>query len=144
MSKRLPNPRLVKINRDYLVSEITAVLGIHKNTVRNWIRNGLPTVDNRKPLMVRGIVLREYLTAKRRARKQASPPGHLFCLRCKVPQKPHPGLTDVIVTTNGSVSIRGFCPVCETLMHRRASAAQLSEHWPHLVDSQTHAKRRLV
>ena len=38
MGKRHPNPRLIKIHRSYTVEEIAAVLGVHRNTVRQWIR----------------------------------------------------------------------------------------------------------
>ena len=45
---RHPNYRLVKIHRNYTVEEIACLLSVHKNTVRNWFKTGLP------PLIVRG------------------------------------------------------------------------------------------
>ena len=41
MRKRHPNPRLVKIHRNYTVEEIATLFGIHKNTVRDWVKAGL-------------------------------------------------------------------------------------------------------
>jgi len=45
MGKRHPNYRHVKIHRNYTAEEIAMQLGIHKNTVRNWLKNGLATCE---------------------------------------------------------------------------------------------------
>jgi Homeodomain-like domain len=49
MGSRHPNPRLVKIHRNYSVEDIARLFGIHKNTVRNWLKQGLrpSTIDGR-------------------------------------------------------------------------------------------------
>ncbi len=41
---KLPNHRLVKIHRSYTVEDAARCLAVHKNTVRRWIKAGLPTV----------------------------------------------------------------------------------------------------
>ena len=48
------NARRVKIHRSYAVDEAARLLGVHKNTVRSWIKRGLPTVDNRRPILILG------------------------------------------------------------------------------------------
>ena len=42
MGSRHPNPRLAKIHRSYSVEEIARLFRVHKNTVRAWLRQGLP------------------------------------------------------------------------------------------------------
>ena len=54
MGKRHPNHRLVKIHRSYTVEEIASLFGIHKNTVRGWVKAGLPTCDNKRPMLILG------------------------------------------------------------------------------------------
>ena len=54
MSKRHPNPRLVKIHRSYTVEETATVCGVHRNTVRQWIKTGLRTLDTRRPVLMQG------------------------------------------------------------------------------------------
>jgi len=49
MGKRLPNPRLVKIHRNYTIEGIAALLDVHKNTVANWIKQGLPICGKNRP-----------------------------------------------------------------------------------------------
>jgi DNA-directed RNA polymerase specialized sigma24 family protein len=53
MGKRRPNYRQVKIHRNYTVEEIASVFGIHKNTVREWIKAGLPVLDDKRPMLIR-------------------------------------------------------------------------------------------
>jgi hypothetical protein len=54
MPKRRPNPKLVKIHRSYTVEEIGRIYGLHKNTVREWVKAGLPTCDSKCPMLILG------------------------------------------------------------------------------------------
>ena len=38
------NPRRVKIHRCYTVEEVAKLFGAHKNTVRGWLKAGLPRI----------------------------------------------------------------------------------------------------
>ena len=48
MATRHPNYRLAKIHRNYKVEEIAKLFGNHRNTVREWVKGGLPTIDRRR------------------------------------------------------------------------------------------------
>jgi len=65
MGKRHPNPRLVKIHRSYTVEEIANLLGKHKNTVRNWIKDGLSTIDDKRPMLILGHDLAQFIKQSR-------------------------------------------------------------------------------
>jgi transposase len=43
------NPNKAKIYRSYTVEEIANLFCVHKNTVRAWLKAGLPICDDRKP-----------------------------------------------------------------------------------------------
>jgi hypothetical protein len=81
VGKRLPNPQLVKIHRSYTVEEVTRLLDVHKNTVRNWIKEGLPVIDDKRPTVILGRDLSPFLQARRIKNKQPCKPGEIYCLR---------------------------------------------------------------
>lgn len=65
MGTRRPNPGLVKIHRSYTVEEVAKLYGVHKNTVRAWIKQGLPICDDRRPTIVLGREIAVFLQARR-------------------------------------------------------------------------------
>jgi excisionase family DNA binding protein len=127
MKTRRPNPRLVKIHRSYTVEEIAALFGIHKNTVRDWIKKGLPVCDARRPVLILGQVLRDYLQAKRTRNKRTCLPGELYCLRCREPRKPAGEMADFQPVTPKVGNLIAICPVCDAMMNKRVSMARLEQ-----------------
>ena len=75
MGKRHPNPRLAKIHRNYTVDEVACLFGIHRNTVREWIKRGLPTSDDRRPMLILGRDLLAFLQARRTKNKRPCQAG---------------------------------------------------------------------
>ena len=133
MGMRLPNPGLVKLHYTYSIDEIARLCGVHKNTVRSWLRRGLRPIDDRRPILVHGKALREFLAQQRREAKTKCPPGHLYCLKCRVPQMPAERMADYLMQEHGAGNLAGLCPVCERVMYRRVGRGQLSE-WQTLLE----------
>ena len=121
--RRRPNARLIKIHRSFTVEEVARVLRTHKNTVRNWIKAGLPTIAGPRPTLIHGPELRRFLEARRAAAKRPCPPGHIYCVRCRAPKRPAGNMADYLPITASSGNLRGICPDCGTLMHRRLALA---------------------
>lgn len=125
MGKRHPNPRLAKIHRNYTVDEIAHLYGVHRNTVREWIRRGLPTSDSRRPMLVLGRDLATFLQARREKNNRSCRPGEIYCVGCRTPRAPAGEMADYVPVTATLGNLVGLCPVCEALMYRRVSAAKL-------------------
>ena len=125
MGARRPNPRLAKIHRNYTVEEAAAALRVHKNTVRQWVKSGLPTIDDRRPVLILGLVLQNFLQERRKKAKQVCGPGKLYCVKCRRPKRPAFNAVDYIALSDTSGNLQGICPECETLIHRRVSRARL-------------------
>jgi excisionase family DNA binding protein len=124
MSRRL-NPRLVKIHRNYTVEEAARTLRVHRNTVRNWVKQGLPTIDSRRPTLIHGEDLRGFLQSRRRRSNQSCGPDQLYCVKCRLPKRPVASAADYIPITAASGNLRGICPNCGCLMHRRVARASV-------------------
>ncbi|MHB8446590.1 MAG: helix-turn-helix domain-containing protein, partial [Rudaea sp.] len=78
VSRRAPNPRLVKIHRNCSVEEAAKRLDVHKNTIREWIRRGLPVMKERRPVLIHGKALREFLVQSRGRNMRPCAPGHIY------------------------------------------------------------------
>jgi hypothetical protein len=129
---KLLNHRLVKLHRSYSVEEAAHCLGAHKHSLRRWIKDGLPTVGGKGPILILGAELRAFLEARRSAAKRPSPPGHLYCFKCREPRLPAAKLAEYAPVTAASGDLQALCSDCLTIMHRRIKAADLASVWAHL------------
>jgi len=127
MRKRRPNHRLVKIHRNYTVEEVARLFGTHKNTVRAWVKAGLPICDGKRPTLILGRDLTAYLKARREKNKRPCQPGEIYCVRCRAPQRPAGDMAEYEPVTERFGSLKGICPNCEGMIYRRASRAKLPE-----------------
>ena len=127
MARRAHSAKLVKIHRKYSVEEIALVVGAHKRTVRNWLRGGLPAIDDRRPLLVLGSALRTFLENRRSKGRTKCQPGELYCFRCHMPKIPALKMVDCIRLTDKTVNLQGLCPDCGVLICRCVSLARLDD-----------------
>lgn len=125
--KRHPNPRLVKIHHNYTVEEIARRFSVHRNTVREWIKQGLPTIDKKRPYLILGRDLAVFLQARRKKNKRTCQPGEIYCVRCRAPKTPAGNMADYITVTETLGNLVGICPDCGALINRRVSLAQLEQ-----------------
>ncbi len=127
MSKRHPNPRLAKIHRNYTVEDVAAVFGVHRNTVREWVKRGLPTSDDRRPMLILGADLVAFLRARRVKNKRTCQPGEMYCVRCRAPRAPAGDMADYLPVTATLGNLIAICSACEAMMYRRVSLAKLQQ-----------------
>lgn len=127
MGKRRPNPRLVKIHRSYTVEEAASLFSVHRNTVRHWIKQGLPAIDDKRPMLILGRNLTTFLQERRVRNKRPCQPGEIYCVRCRAPKKPAGGMADYQPLTTDLGNLVGICPDCESLLYRRVNPAKLEQ-----------------
>jgi hypothetical protein len=132
MRKRRPNYQLVKIHRSYTVEEIARLFGTHKNTVRAWVKAGLPTCDGKRPLLILGRELAGYLKARRTKNKWPCQPGEIYCVRCRAVKRPVGDMAEYQPITESFGSLMGFCPDCDAM----SPTAWLP--WPRLFTKSSH------
>lgn len=98
MANRHPNYRLAKLHRTYAVEDLVRLYGVHKNTIRNWVKSGLEPVDGRRPLLFRGESVARFLRERRDASKTVSPPGTIYCLPCRSVRRPAGDMVEYVVS----------------------------------------------
>ena len=127
MLTRHPNHRLAKIHRNYTVEEIAKLFGAHRNTVREWVKRGLPTIDHGRPMLILGRDLAAFLQARRLKNKRPCQPGEIYCVRCRLPRNPAGDMADYKPITSTLGDLVGICPNCDSMMHRRVNLNKLEE-----------------
>ncbi len=129
MARRAPNPQRVKSNYSYPVEEVALRLGVHKNTVRRWIAEGLPVIDAKRPMLIHGAALKTFLQQRRAAAKQPCGPGRLPCFRCCAPRPPAGEIVDFIQTTDTTGNLKATC-LCGAPMNRQVRTADIDAVMP--------------
>lgn len=124
------DPRGVKLHRSYTVSEAAQALGCHKNTVREWIRAGLETIHDRKPLLIKGAILRTFLESRSKNRKRPCGSGETYCLKCRAPRKPVPGTVEFHSFNPKAGNLSGTCVKCGTKMYRGVKREEVALAMP--------------
>jgi hypothetical protein len=121
---RIPISR-IKAGCTYDTNDIAKLLRVHRNTVRHWLKQGLATIDDRRPLLVQGAVLKAFLQARQAARRRKCGPHEFYCFKCREPRGAWGGLADVGLHTEKIAKLTALCVVCETQMHRSVRRADL-------------------
>ena len=120
------SPRLVKIHRSYTVEEVALLFGIHKNTVRCWLKAGLEANDDKRPVLILGKYLSSFLSHRQIKNKRKCAPGELYCVRCRVPKAAAGQMADYIPITPTLGNLVAICPDCGLMMNRRVSLLRLA------------------
>jgi excisionase family DNA binding protein len=115
---REASPRRVKIHRCYTIDELARVVGAAKGTVRRWIKSGLPALRDQKPMLVLGEDVLHFLSARKRSRMKCKP-DECYCVKCRAPRRPAGDMAEFVRLTDTTGNLRGICPDCGSLMHKR-------------------------
>ncbi len=112
--------------RNYSVYDVTRIMGVTPQTVRRWIKQGLPALTDKRPFLILGADLVEFLKS-RKADKQHCALDQCYCVKCRKPRPCAGAMAEFVPITASSGNLRALCPECSTLMHKRVSVAFLPE-----------------
>ena len=124
---KLQNPNRAKIHRNYTVEEIALLYSVHKNTVRLWLKDGLPAIDQRRPILISGADLRRYWQNKWVSRKRKCQPYEMYCMRCRIPQRPAENMADYEPLNLDNGRLIGLCPGCGGIINKFVKSTRLDE-----------------
>lgn len=109
------------------MEEAAGALGVHRNTVRHWIKDGLSTIDTRRPTLILGRHLAAFLQARRAKNKRPCGAAQIYCVRCRVPVRPAGDMVEYKPVTATLGNLVALCPSCESLIYRRINFTKLGE-----------------
>jgi len=98
---------------------------VHKNTVRNWFKQGLAPIDDQRPIVVRGEEIRRFLGERRARVKRPSGPGRIYCLPCRGPKVPAGKMAECVAMGESTGTLQGICPDCNRMIYRRVNPQKL-------------------
>ncbi|WP_421981247.1 helix-turn-helix domain-containing protein [Roseibium sp.] len=111
----------IKSHRSYTVDEAARALKLCKGTIRRYLKDGLPCLDDQRPILILGQDLKGFLVSRRKP-KQICKIDQCFCMSCKTPRKAAFSEVEFRPTKAGRGNIRALCEVCSTVMHKAVSA----------------------
>jgi hypothetical protein len=138
---RVPFQR-IKIHYNYTIEEAAGLLGVHKNTVRRWIKDGLPVLSDCKPFLLLGREIIAFLEETAAPATRLGP-NQCYCIKCRDGRYPALGMADYVPVTNRRGNLRAICEDCGTLMHRHVSLDQIAVIAPDLQVKFMQAQPRL-
>lgn len=116
--------RAVKSYKSYTVEEAARNQRVAKGTVRRWLKSGLPCLNEKRPCLILGGDLVDFLKNRKKP-KQTCKPEECYCFRCKAPRKAALGEVEYKPLTPTNGQLIALCGECTTVMHKRISLATL-------------------
>lgn len=129
MSKQKYDTRPISPVTSYTIVEICTLLKpqkLHEQTVRSWIKEGLPICYYGKPILINGAALIVFLQNKKVNLKQPRKlkTNEFLCLKCNQPVTPQDN--NITTEQQGNVIIaHATCPHCQKTILRNYSISTL-------------------
>jgi hypothetical protein len=127
MARTRIDHRRLKRSRTYTVLEAAQALRATIGTVRRWVRQGLPLIDETRPYLIHGKVMHDWMNERAKARKVQCGPRQIFCCKCQDARDILPGSAVIIHRNETKASVRALCQVCGTKMFRHCSKASADD-----------------
>ena len=122
------NLRRIRNNFPYSLDEISETLGINKQTIYIWIKQGLKTIQGSYPTLIHGSDLINYLSKKQSKRKQKCKDDEMLCFKCKIPRKTKKEAVKIIIQKSTCINLTGECEICEGKIFKNISAKNLAKY----------------
>ncbi len=106
------NYTLIESNRSYSTEKIQTLLKIHPQTIREWINHNKLDCVSKKPILIHGTVLKEFIKNRNEKHKKILNFNEMKCLKCKSISIPKDKYVSIYYNKNGSIRAVGICSNC--------------------------------
>ena len=111
MSRSYKGVRLKK-HRVYSVDQLAATYSVAKNTVSNWVGEGLKPSNEQRPYLFQGAVVKEFHRQRRARLRRNFLRGQFYCRGCQTGVSPAIETVDDFYAENGKFMYSAQCPNC--------------------------------
>lgn len=118
MGKRIYSTKKIKYWWAYDVEEIADLLSVTPKTIGTWIKQGLPTMANGKPVLIYGYRLREFIKERNQSNKKLTAFKEMFCMKCKDARKPYKNQVAIELVNNNTLLVKAVCTSCKSKMNK--------------------------
>ena len=123
MGKRF-NKRALSKDRVYRIKSAARAIGASEATMRNWDRDGLRIIKDKRPFLVRGADLIEFLIMREAANKKPLGDGQFYCMTCQRRRDPANGSVIYCPATASNGRLSAVCGTCGGKVGRFAKDAE--------------------
>ena len=107
------NTRRIKSKISYPVATLAELVGVHHNTVNNWVKNeSLQRVQGVYPYLIYGQAAIEFLNARQKKNKTKLSVEQFHCCTCQLPRKAWEGLATIQNINSKIALLRAVCECC--------------------------------
>ncbi len=129
------NLRLIKATWPYTVQDVATLLGVHKNAVGRWMREGLQADRLQRPFLIRGDELARFLDAKQKKRRTKCGIAQFYCFKCRDARNASGGRATLDSQICDKVQLKAICDHCGTRMNKVLGTRRLQQIRSHLIIS---------
>ncbi|KTC64604.1 Uncharacterised protein (plasmid) [Legionella adelaidensis] len=115
------NSHLVKQYRSYTVEQICDLFKekkLHPQTVRDWVKSDDLETITRKPILIYGATLKDFLEKRNASHKKQLEFNQFKCLKCQEIIIPQNNTISMYKNKNGSIKAAATCPACNNKIAR--------------------------
>ena len=114
-------------SRVYTFKLAARIVGVSLATFRKWPKEGLKVITDKRPFLVRGADLIDFLNRRMAANRHIMTKDQIFCMRCKAPRTPLSGT--LAFTPHGKLTgrISARCSECRGKIGRFCSTSEMEE-----------------
>lgn len=98
------------------ICELFKNFGLHPQTIRQWIKSGLPSMKGR-PLLIYGYDLKVFLGKMNASNKCHTEFNQMFCMKCRDGQSPYKKQVQ-LEYKNNFLKAKAHCKSCKSLMYK--------------------------
>lgn len=124
---RRHSTRGISAARVYIYKQAARIIGVSEATFRKWPKQGLRVITDKRPFLVRGADLIEFLQKRQTASLKPTTKTQCFCMRCKMPREFRERAATYTPQSNLTGRLSGLCAECGCKIGRFCKGADVAE-----------------